>query len=519
MINKKFVLVNILFFGLLFGFASFAHAEVIISEVMYGPSSGASHEWLEISNTGSEAVDLTNWRFFNSSETSSPLRLQRGDSTQMGPQTYAIITNTNNVGNFLSDYPDFSGLIFTSSSFSLPDESSKYNTYKAISDSEKTVMSSVTYDTSIGGSKDSGNSLQYASGSWIPALPTPGTTNKSEPAEEETEVEDDNNEENTSTMGDTTNNSSNTSNSNTSTSSVLKSSSTPKEVKKIIPKKIATNIVADSKVVAGIPVRFSFVTTGYIGEALLLGRWIWNFGDGTSKENINNVEPFTHTYIYPGDYAVSLEYYDSLLDEESDAQDHMIVTVIRSSVVISNVDYKEGTIELSNSTGMNMNIGGWTLSAGNTTYVFPKNTTILSGKKLQLSGRGFGLYVKEGEPVFLLFPDKSAVSTFPIIKSPTENVAVPVVAKKSSKKKASKKVTSLSDSTNNETVNIASLAVAAAASPLLPTQNNKANNSYVWFLGGVVIFGGVGAVSFRRYVRKKNKTEVEKEADGYEILE
>ena len=135
---------------------------------MYAPESGDS-EWMEIFNSGDASVDLSDWRFFNNQDTSAPLRLQKG-SAVLSANEYAIITTT-------SDWDFFSGTVFSSSSFSLPNDSSKYNTYKAISNINKEIIDSVNYTTTTD-SFGNGSSLQLVNGSWINAVATPNLVNK-----------------------------------------------------------------------------------------------------------------------------------------------------------------------------------------------------------------------------------------------------------------------------------------------------------------------------------------------------
>src|SRR5665811_555888 len=99
-------------------FPNTTFAGVVINEIMYAPESGGS-EWIEIFNSGNNSVDLSDWRFFNNQDTSAPLRLQKG-SAILPASGYAIITTT-------SDWSFFSGTVFSSSNFSLPNDSSKYN--------------------------------------------------------------------------------------------------------------------------------------------------------------------------------------------------------------------------------------------------------------------------------------------------------------------------------------------------------------------------------------------------------
>src|SRR3989344_898451 len=95
---------------------SFAHAAVIITEIMYDvPSSiGAdgTREWVEIANTGSGAVDLTGWKFNDGSNHILNVPPANGGtgSLILSPGGVAILAD--NATTFLHDlYPVFSGTV------------------------------------------------------------------------------------------------------------------------------------------------------------------------------------------------------------------------------------------------------------------------------------------------------------------------------------------------------------------------------------------------------------------------
>src|SRR3989338_7763670 len=282
---QKTVFFSIIIF--LFSFFNLAHANLIINEIMYAPVSGSDYEWVEIFNSGSDPVDLNNYRFFhgaNETESNSgPLTLRNGSTTVLQPSEYAIIAKSPSV---VIDYTwlNFSGIIFSASTVSLPDSGD--NTYIAISDPDKLILNYVKYDTSLGGNKDSGNSLSKIGGVWVGATPTPGIINKE--GEEDVPgtppVPD-----NTVDGGEGDNNSQNT-------------TATEEKNKKSEELKIKIKIEAKSLVFAGTSALFNVNAFGYNKEKLVYGRFFLNFGDGDSKEmQASSAEQFFHAYRYPGD--------------------------------------------------------------------------------------------------------------------------------------------------------------------------------------------------------------------------
>ncbi len=361
-----------------FYLAHFAQASVIINEVMYDPAEGSSHEWIEIYNNGDQ-INLEGWRFFNNQDDSSPLRTS--GSFIMESNSYAIIAGS---GNAIS----FSGQIFTSSNFSLPNDSSKYKTYKAISDPNKTIINSVTYDTNLGGRKDSGNSLQLADSSWISATPTPGEANNAK----------ENLPPGSSSVDDSDSNDSSTSDSESTVETTTKTKT------KTAVQKIKTEITANLLAYVGIPFSLEGKTFGTNGQQLFIGKYFWNFGDGDFRETqvINN-EKFLHTYFYPGEYTVLLEYYPNIFTDVPDASQKINIKVIAPQVSISNVgDAKDFFVELFNNTDYVADLSNWHLISTQKSFTIPRNTILAAKKKIIISSKitGFTLVDKDTLKLF-----------------------------------------------------------------------------------------------------------------------
>lgn len=86
-----------------------ADNDIIISEI--GAFEPSDHEWIEIYNKGTEAVDLTGWKFFED-QVNHGLTAFQNDLT-IDPGEFAVIADV--AANFKSDYPDFTGTILDSS--------------------------------------------------------------------------------------------------------------------------------------------------------------------------------------------------------------------------------------------------------------------------------------------------------------------------------------------------------------------------------------------------------------------
>ncbi|MEK7648519.1 MAG: lamin tail domain-containing protein [Patescibacteria group bacterium] len=86
-----------------------ADSDIVITEISAYESS--DHEWIEIYNKGSSAVDLTGWKFFEG-DTNHGLAAFRGGLI-IQPQVYAVIAD--GAVNTAADYPQYQGILIDSS--------------------------------------------------------------------------------------------------------------------------------------------------------------------------------------------------------------------------------------------------------------------------------------------------------------------------------------------------------------------------------------------------------------------
>lgn len=436
MYKKSIVSCFVLFIAIFFSGFNLAYANIVINEIMYAPSAGADYEWVEIYNEGNDPVDLTDWRFFHGETNSGPLTLRNGDTAVLPPSEYAIVAKSPSV---VGDYSwlNFSGIIFSASTISLPDSGD--NTYIAIaSDTNKTISDSLTYDPSLGGSKESGNSLSKLDGSWSAGAPSPGAANQeaadsnNEEEENNEDSADDDNEENDN--ADDEEDEDATAGSSSPGGSSRRSSTSP--AKKVENPKIKAKISAETFAFVGQPVEIKTDITGYSNEKIVLGRAYWNFGDGGFLEQVNNFEKFYHTYYYPGEYVVFLEYYSKSSSNVPDASSKITIKVVPMAVSISKVgDEKDFFVELSNDSNYEINISNWLLASSNKTFVLPKNTSILSKKKIIFSSRVTNFSTYDKNTLRLITPEGAMAFDYGAsILVPVTTVAVKTASKSEPKK-------------------------------------------------------------------------------------
>ena len=372
-----------------------AYADLIVNEIMYAPVTGSDYEWVEIFNSGNSAIDLNNYRFFHGETNSGPLTLRNGTTSVLQPSAYAIITKSQTNYSWLN----FSGMILSASTLSLPDSGD--NIFIAISDPNKVIFDSIKYDPSLGGSKESGNSLSKINNVWIGAAPTPGAAN-----------------ETVSAPANSSNNDNSVS-SNTSTAEIKTTTEEPK---------IKTKITALTLAFSGIPLSFEASAFGYNKESLYYGRYFWNFGDGSSEEaKLSDNKKFTHTYFYPGEYTVSLEYYLNPYSNIPDASDKITIKIIEADILISRVgDEKDFFVELSNNTSYDADISNWILASGAKSFSMPRNTTIGPKKKVIISSQITNFSIADRNTLKLMTPQGITVSDYSTSLTPVAK-ALPVI--------------------------------------------------------------------------------------------
>ena len=140
-------------------------ASVLITELMYdleGADSG--YEWIEITNTGSNPVDIGAWRLFEQG-VNHKLTLVAGASTVLQPEQSAIVADKPE--HFLARYPEIVQVF--DSAFSLSNESETL----MLKNSAGRVVDQVTYRSTLG-AKGDGGSLHLEGEVLTPALPNPG---------------------------------------------------------------------------------------------------------------------------------------------------------------------------------------------------------------------------------------------------------------------------------------------------------------------------------------------------------
>ncbi|MFZ3044258.1 MAG: lamin tail domain-containing protein, partial [Minisyncoccia bacterium] len=335
-------------FALAIFLPAFAHATVIISEIKYDGS--ATHDWIEIQNSGSSSVDVTTFKF-NEANTNHGLKLDRGSSL-LPAGGYAVIAEA--TSTFLADFPGFSGTLFDSSfNLNTTGEQLKLCSSSCALDGSNAEdeITYVPFDPIF-----EGDSLQLAIGNWEHAAPTPGTVNAGSSGQSSSASSD---SETPTTSDDSV------------AISASSSGSNPAEYLSIPVLRIVAS--GDRVVSSGADTVFTATVYDGKGNKRDDATISWSFGDGMQKTGGS----VYHQYYGSGEYLAIVR---ATTADGGEARSEITVVVKDASIKISSVSSRG--IALTNNDSRTLDLSFWLLSAGGQTFKMPADTQILAGRTI-----------------------------------------------------------------------------------------------------------------------------------------
>lgn len=450
----------ILVFSFLFLGFRVAWAEVIINEFVSNPSSGS--EWVELFSTDSQNLD--GWFLIDLASPGTETQHQNsmkdltGLTIPAGEVIVVEVSGLNNAGDSIG--------LYNTADFSDPDGAISRVTYG-------TDAKVKNYSIDLA-APEQGTSGALISNSWeTNQNPTKGELNSDSSSSDED-------------------------------NSTTKTTSEEKTKQSIIQNPtMKAKILANVSTFTGQPFGIQANVFGYSNEKIILGKAYWNFGDGGSLEQINNFEKFYHTYYYPGEYVLVLEYYSNNFSKIPDAISKMTVKVLPTTVTISKIgDAKDFFVELTNNATSEIDVSGWIIRANNKVFVLPRNTVIMSKKQITLSSKITGftygdqyilkLFSGTGELVFdynnQFVPIKTNSPSKQIQNIKTINVP---------KENDISLDLNLRNENNNSGID---LAAASTLSETNENENSNFKNSYFFYFGFIVLLVVSGGIVY--YVRR-----------------
>ncbi len=336
----RFLLGGILFFLFSLFFTSLAEADVYINEIQIKPT---EERFIELYNSGPNAVSLTGWYIQRKTATAenfgSLVSKTYFENKSIPPNSFFVISRTNfNQADIIMD-----NLTLTES-----------NTIQLKSSSQE-IEDIIAWGDVPGSSvanPPEGRSINRTNGGWIIGVPTPRKANTQDVNDEVEEWEEEESEKKKEDAGFA---------------------------------KINSRIIIPKTIMAGVPFTLGSETVSNKGGTYYVGKFVWNFGDGRSFVLKDN-KPFEYTYEYPGDYLLSLSYYNNLFIELPDSSVTLKIKVIPAEIVISSVgDQQDPYVEIENRTNHDVSLSGWTIRGGSRSFTLPDGMIISANNKIKIS--------------------------------------------------------------------------------------------------------------------------------------
>lgn len=331
-----------------------AQATVRINEIAWmGSASNANAEWIELANTGADAVPLADWRLTSSS--GSPAITLSGS---IAPGGYYLLERTGDdtVPDIAADYVYTGALANSGATLTLSDASGA--TIDQVAGGENWE--------SIGGDNATKDTAQRTDTGWITAPATPRAANASGASGDEGGATA------TSTAG-----------GGSSASLYVPSSS------------FSIDVGENRTVLLNVPAQFSAAVAD-AGSALPYVAW--SFGDGGSAAGTL----VSKIYRYPGTYVVVARVGEGVKQAEAS----IIVEVVPAYVRIAGVG-PDG-ITIANDGMSRLDLSGWRLTTELGFFRIPQGMTLLPGAAVLFPWAVTGLPVAYA--VTLAYPDGLAAA-------------------------------------------------------------------------------------------------------------
>lgn len=373
-----------------FIFPAFAFADVIINEIAWMGSPikagetanmASNGEWIELYNGGSESVDLSGWRL---TAIDGQPDISFGDTcvnATIAAGGYFLLERTDD-----DSVPGVSAdCIYTGALNNTSEHLQLLNISGSVVDSVNATDGWPAGDNTIK------ETMQRSGNTWITALATPKAVNASIGSSDSSE-----NDSKTDPGG-------NSSPPNTNNNSQASGADEPYVQPEDLPQ-IKADAGEDMRAGVGEEVQFYPHAWGLRDEPLENARYLWNFGDGGTKEGQN----VGHAYMFPGTYMVRL----TVSSGKYTVFDDLRVTVSENTLVVSEV--KPGTtgwVEFENKGNGTIHVGGWILETSESRFIIPSGTKIAPQSFVVLSAATTNIFLKEtGDHAYFFYPNGSYAS-------------------------------------------------------------------------------------------------------------
>jgi len=365
---------------------SFTAGAVVIQEIAWmGDSDSANHEWIELHNTGSTAVDMAGWELRDSGN----LHLDLEGIIE--PGAYVVLERNRSSENYLFN-PPF--LIYTGA---LVNTGATLSLYQA----DGTIIDQVAGGENwqnAGGDNTTKETAQLSRDGWITAPATPGAATVVAANAVSTAA---------------------TKNPPVATSDavILTGSETTVSRKQSSPEvtdRLRLSIRTPAAVYVGQPTTFSVSATGVIPVINNSLTYTWNLGDTHTAES----DTVTHTYSFPGQYVVSVR----AVYATHEATTRQTITVL--PITLSLNQAASGAVHIHNDSPYEVDISGYRL-VGARQVVFPPRSAIVPHGTITVD---WEQVVTNPSDLMTLFDNNSLFVSHTALASTDESVRQPLSA-------------------------------------------------------------------------------------------
>ncbi|MSU74688.1 lamin tail domain-containing protein [Candidatus Kaiserbacteria bacterium] len=446
----------------------FVHAAVVINEIAWmGTAANANAEWLELMNTGSTAVDLTNWHV--TAVSGSPTITLAGSIAANG---YFLLERTadTSVPAVTADQIYTGALTNSGTTITLTD---------AGGNTSDQVVGGANW-VNVGGDNASKETAQRTASGWETAVGTPRARNAGVTEISSSPVSSD---------------------TSSSTTTTVSSSSTGSPDYIPIPTlRIVTN--GSKNISSGADTAFTATVYDSKGNKRIDALIAWSFGDGMRRIGAS----VFHAYYDPGEYLAVVH---ASTSDGGDALAEMIITVKDANITIASISVRG--ISLINKSTRTLDLSLWRLSMGGKEFKIPEDTQILAGRTILFPVQVTQLPLANS--AVLLYPSGEVATTYPAevaiapTNAPTQPLSVPISYKEVQAIEYSEVAPLISKTdiqTHEEAVDAPTasteLAAVGAASTATtpPLENSRPTGIFnsPWTLGflGVVVLAGVAFI-------------------------
>lgn len=351
-----------------------SYAQIEITEVMYDlEGSDSGYEWVEVYNSGTEPVVLTDWKLFEANINHRISAIEGGSET-VGSGEYAVIVD--NEAKFKEKYPAYSGTLFDSA-FSLSNSGETI----IMRDGDLIDQDTFTYTSDLGASGD-GESLHKIDGVVQSGVVSLGAGSGQQ-------------QENATSTNPATE--------TPQGSGSLSSHSGSATITTLQEKNIFSVDTGRHRLVSeNTPIVFEAQFTKGIGSAQ--PRFAWSLGDGSMKMG----EVVEHVYQFAGVYTVVL---NAQMGDQK-AVSRTKVTVVKPHVAITKAtrDY----VEIENTSEHELNLDHWQLQTNNRAFTFPTDTILEPHVAVKFPNKVTGILYNFGKRIALHNPMNHAMALFSV---------------------------------------------------------------------------------------------------------